>query len=244
MTIDELLAKAMGAVASIDNASETIASIHDELRKGVSLPAGRAIIKSIFGEGHESKRLLAQLVTYDPNANASLIKWANLPESLVEKFFGRTDAAQSFLFDADEFISRAMGKVLHNISETSANDTGKAELYNEFRKRTLFFIWGMNNCLGIPFEDLCEAKCWSDLPVAQHIEDDGDYLFITDFLPTLKEAFTELLKKHVSSDIDMDNKSRTGIADMDYSLERYKSDVLVVKLYATYINNFLEVTGE
>jgi len=244
MTIDELLSKAMSAVASIDNASETIVGIQAELNKGVSLAAGRAIIKSIFGEGHEGKRLLSGLVTYDEYANASMIKWANLPQSVVDKFFGRTDAAQTFLFDADEFISRAMGKVLHNISETSANDTSKADFYNEFRKRTLFFIWGMNNCTGLSYEELCEAKCWSDIEVVKHIEDEGDYLFMTDFLPDLKEAFTTLLKEHVSTDINENNVSRTGIADMDYALERYKSDVLIVKLYAVYINSLLEVPGE
>lgn len=238
MTWDTLATKKGIADSRLREAKENLTLIREELRKGVSVDIARNIIKNIWGETSDAKKLLARLVINFPKENCSTILYAGLPPYAVANLLGDLSAASSYVVDAQEYIERTTAVVLAKLNEFDINDPIGQDAVNEFRKNVLTYIEGVKyNAFETWTDAAGEMPTWKDYMVESQRIEDGDYLMMTEFTTELKEAHDLMLGRR-NKDVHYEN-DYISLSSIQYNSEAYLAEVNVTQLFAEYLNGLV-----
>lgn len=239
MSWELLCTKKSVAETTIRASSENLKQIQDELRHGVSMGAAKAIIRGVWGETPEAKRLVARLTVNFPKENASVIRYASLPKYAVMNILGPTADSCDFFLDAQEYIERAIAVILAKLGQFNTDNDIALNALNEFRKNVLIYIEGMRNrSFDFTGDKSSELHKWKDYSVSSQAVEDGDYLMITDFIPDLKAAHEAVItRRNKDWHYDEDSVSLWGAK---YDADGCLGEVLVTYLFAEYLEELIK----
>ena len=238
MNWDLICTKKAVAEETIRVSAENLKQIQSELRQGVTMGAAKAIIRGIWGETPEAKRLVSRLTVNFPKENASVIRYASLPQYAIANILGPTANSCDFFLDTQEYIERSVGVILAKIGQFDSDNEIALNTLNEFRKNVLVYIEGMRyQSFAYDVESLSETRKWSEYTVNSQAIEDGDYLMITDFIPDLKAAHDAVLKRR-NKDWHYESDS-TSLSGAVYDAEGCLAEVIVTHLFAEYLNELM-----
>lgn len=238
MNWDTLATKKGIAEARLREAKENLTLIKEELRKGVSLDIARTIIKSVWGESSDAKKLLAQLTVNFPKENCNTILYAPLPQYALANILGDMTDATSYVVTAQEYIERTTAVVLAKLNEFDINDPIGLDAVNEFRKNVLTYIEGVKyNSFEAWVSEAGAIESWKDYIVESNRIEDGDYLMIAEFGTELKDAHDCMLQRR-NKDISYEG-DWVSIGGVEYQNDSYLAEVNVIQLFATYLNELV-----
>jgi hypothetical protein len=246
MNWETIVTSRTAAEVAIQECAGNLEQIRSALDKGVTLGAARVIIKGIWGETPEAKKLVAQLSASFPAENSSIIRYAGLPGYALDNIAGPTKPGITFMLDTQHYIENYIGVILKQLSHFDPNNEVALNAHNEFRRNVLIYIEGIRwNSFTLSVEEAAEASAWKDYKVESQLVEDGDYLFITDFLPDLKEAHHKVVeRRNREPEEGSDNPSLAGV---QYSTKSYLAEINFTYLFAEYLTQLastLEVIAE
>lgn len=238
MIWETCVAKKVAADAAIQEVADSITHLNSELNKGVSLGAGKVIIKGIWGETPEAKKLVARLSAAFPKENSDLIRWASLPPYALETITGPTKAAIDYILEVQEFIERMVGKVLAQLSNCDINNEVGIQAANHFRRNVLIYIEAVRyNMFSVSAESAAEKPSWQDYKVESTLVDEGEYLMISDFLPDLKDAHNKLMERR-NKDFETEGDT-PSFSSLKWNNTSYLAEINVTHLFAEYLNQLV-----
>lgn len=238
MNWESICSKKAVAENAIQATAENLHQIQEELKGGVTMGAAKAIIRAVWNETPEAKKLIARLTVNFPKENSWVIGYAGLPQYAAMNIMGPAVDSCGYFLDIQEYINRAVGKILAKLNQFDINDDVALNTLNDFRKNVLTYIEGTRfNAFELSAAvDPSEAK-WKDYTVASVAIDDGDYLMVTDFLPDLKEAHDKLLEqRNVDWYYEEDSVTIHGAR---YKTESCLRAINATHLFAEYLNELM-----
>lgn len=234
MIWDTLGSKKDVAESAVRETADNLKGIQERLREGVTMGAAKAIIKGIWNETPEAKRLLARLTVNFPKENAQVIRYASLPQYAIMNILAPTAGSVSFFIDAQEYIDRTVAEILAKLNNCDVNNDIALNTLNEFRKNVLIYIEGMRyRSFEYNADGISECRKWKDYTVNSQAVDDGDYLMITDFLPDLKAAHEAVVERR-NKDWYYEEDS-TSLSGAIYDAEGCLAEIIVTYLFAEYL---------
>jgi len=238
MIWDTLSTKKGIADTRIREAQESMGMIKEELGRGVSMSIARTIIKTIWGESSDAKKLLARLVVNFPRENSNTIMYAPLPPYAVANLLGDMKPAVEYVLEAHEYIERTVGVVLAKLNQFDINDPIGLDAVNEFRKNVLTYIEGVKYCsFELSVEEVAETPTWKDYIVNSQCIEDGDYLMLTEFDTDLKAAHNRFLERR-NKDVHYTD-DYTSLHGVKWEADRYLAELNITQLFAEYLNELV-----
>lgn len=238
MIWDTLATKKGIADSRLREAKENLELIKDELRKGVSVDIARTIIKNVWGDTSDAKKLLARLVVTFPRENCNTILYAALPPYAINNILGDLQPVVSYVVEAQEYIERTVGVVLARLNGFDINDPIGLEAVNEFRKNVLTYIEGVKyNSFETWVNEAAETPSWADYIVESPRIEDGEYLMLTEFGPELQEAHNRMMERR-NKDIHYED-DYVSLSGVQYRAEAYLAEVNVTQMFAEYLNELV-----
>lgn len=196
MTLEQLAQLKLEADTTTTHINESMNQLVDQLKDGVPLSVGKTIINDIWGSGVDATRLIAKLSSSFPDENSGVIRNARLPNEIVRAAYSFNDKSAIFMEGAFAYIKETIPKIVDVFSRYSPDDIIGAEVAKTFRRESLRFIeavrYGDFETWNV--EDMTK---WGDFQSTYFSNGvaDGDYMFITDFVPEMekigKEAVAE-----------------------------------------------------
>lgn len=238
MIWDTLATKKGIADSRLREAKENLELIKDELRKGVSVDIARTIIKSVWGDTSDARKLLARLVVTFPKENCNTILYAALPPYAIANILGDLQSVVSYVVEAQEYIERTTGVVLARLNGFDINDPVGLEAVNEFRRNVFTYIEGVKyNSFEIWVNEAAVTPSWKDYMVESESINDGDYLMLAEFGTELRVAHDRMMERR-NKDIvyEGDYISLSGVT---YQADAYLAEVNVTQMFAEYLNDLV-----
>lgn len=238
MMWEEIIAKKGVADSLVREIANNFTQVQDELKKGVSLGTAKVIIKGIWGETSDAKKLVAKLSVNFPKENSYAIQYATLPDYAVTNLIGDASNAADFLLDVHGYIERMVGKVFGQLSGRSLEDELAIQSLNEFRRNTLIYIEGVKySSFCLDTETTADVTSWQEYTVSSQAVDDGDYLLVTDFLPDLHAAHKDMMERR-NKDVFYDGDCH-NLYSIGYDAKRYLAELNSSYLFAEYLTNLV-----
>lgn len=203
MTLEQLAQLRAEAEASTTKIHEVMTGVVEQLRTSVPLSIGRNIIQDIWGEGIDGAKLVARLSSSFPEENSSMILHARLPEEFVKMAYSFNKETAGYLESIFDYIKKAIGEITKILSGYSPDDVIGQEVAKTFRCECLRFIEAIRYG-DFQATNVEEMEKWADFQMAylSNSVEDGDYLFITDFVPEMEKVGAEVVKCRHKEDSD------------------------------------------
>ena len=238
MNWDEITSKKLAVEAAASECHENITQLREELNKGVSFGTAKTIIKGIWGDAPESKKLVSKLTVNFPKENASVISYAALPPFAINTLLAPTHNTVQYFVEVQEWIERSVVAILEKLNQCDYRNQLAVDALNEFRKNVLLYV---EECTysGSDIEAQQFAD-WAALAIKNYdyITDNGDYLTITDFVAPLKECHEKVVARRAKDfEHTGDYPSLSGTV---YRARTCVGDIQVAYLFAEYLNKLSE----
>lgn len=227
------------ATSASTTARESANLVIDTLQEGVEISVAHRIISEHWGDTGTASRLRTKLFGKFPKENGEVLLYAPLTEDDLERWKGDRTEVMEYFGLVHAYVIEHVAALTAKMNRYDSSDMAALELYNGFRKNVLRYIcyidYEFYSVRQILEED--GVLDWDNLakllPIAE-IEN-GDYLFMDDFIPKLVETQGTYLER----DIQVEARDQYSVNDMEWVLRKMVPHIRIPFLFGEYLNTLL-----
>lgn len=231
------------AVTAANKTLEATQEMIKSFEKGVDVPLANRIISDLWQNQDYGKKLRTQLSAAFPEQNGRVLSGARMSPTDLAAWRADTAFMAKYFDTIHGFIIDTVSEVMPRLvsGEVTEENALKVEAYNDFRRNCLTYIafiedysWEARSAI----ED-GKANNWPDLvneAEAPSSVVNGDYLFIDDFIPRLREA----QKTYVESISNYGYREWFSLDDIEWALKRTVPQIMVGYMFMRYLSDLLD----
>jgi len=229
------------ALVLINQNIDNCKSLLDTLEQGVDISVANRIISEMWIDDQYSRRIKTRLSASFPKENGDILSNARLGPADMERWFSEKAQIAGYFDTCHAFINDLVVEITEKLGTPGGDSETKLVAYNEFRRQCLTYLLFIESWSWEARDSISEGNCnsWDELVAATPIPsgvDNGDYLFIDDFVTPLKVAQANYTRRVIG----FDSRTQWSIREIRWVGDRIAPQVAIQYLFAQYLTRCIE----